>query len=121
MTVVDRPVTWVPVCTLDRLQLQHERGACALVGDRAVAVFRLGNGELCAIDDVDPCTGASVLSRGLVGSTMLDGVPVVYVASPLKKQRFDLRTGRCLDHDDVSVDVHPVVQRDGTVFVAAPL
>ena len=52
-----------------------------------------GDGELHAIDNVDPCSGASVLSRGLVGD--VDGVATV--ASPMYKQRFDLRTGRCLD------------------------
>jgi nitrite reductase (NADH) small subunit len=121
MTILDDrdASTWVEVCPLDALQ--PDRGVCALVGGRAVAVFRLsGSGELRALDNVDPFTGASVLSRGLVGTTQVDGLPTTYVASPLKKQRFDLLTGRCLDADGVAVAVHPVVARDGTVHVATP-
>jgi NAD(P)H-dependent nitrite reductase small subunit len=87
---------WVAVCPLDHLI--PERGVAALVGDRAVAVFRLGD-EVRAIDNVDPYTGASVLSRGLVGTAARDGASVRYVASPLRKQRFDLDTGRDLDGD----------------------
>ncbi len=49
--------------------------------------------QLHAVDNVDPFSGASVLSRGIVGDA--GGVPTV--ASPVYKQRFDLRTGRCLD------------------------
>ena len=81
-------------------------------------MFLVGD-ELFAIDDLDPCSGASVLSRGLVGTTDVDGDEVVYVASPLRKQRFDLRTGRCLDVSDVSVGVHAVTSVDGTIRVAA--
>ncbi|MBX3314030.1 MAG: nitrite reductase small subunit NirD [Actinobacteria bacterium] len=105
---------WVPVCDAD--WIRPGRGVCALVEGRAVAVFLVGD-ELFAIDDVDPCSGASVLSRGLVGTTEIDGSAVVYVASPLRKQRFDLRTGRCLDVAEVSVDVHPVTTVDGTIVV----
>ena len=101
---------WQPVCPLDRLT--PDRGVAALVGGRAVAVFRLSTGELHAVDNLDPCSGASVLSRGLVGDA--DGVPTI--ASPLYKQRFDLRTGRCLDADAI-VGVHDVQILDGVVHV----
>lgn len=106
---------WVPVCGTDAIR--PGRGVCALVAGHAVAVFLVG-GELFAIDDLDPCSGASVLSRGLVGSTDVDGDEVVYVASPLKKQRFDLRTGRCLDVPGTSVEVHAVSAVDDTILVA---
>jgi nitrite reductase (NADH) small subunit len=39
------------------------------------------------------------------------------VASPLFKQAFDLRTGRCLSDPDVAVPVHAVRCRDGVVEV----
>ncbi len=92
----------VPVCAVERLQVG--RGVAALVDGRAVALFRLDPALLDgrdhgvrAVDDVDPHSGASVLSRGLVGSTMHRGDLVHYVASPLRKQRFDLATGSGLD------------------------
>lgn len=102
---------WVPVCRAERLT--PDRGVAALVDGRAVAVFALSTGEVWAIDDVDPFTGAGVLSRGLVGD--LDGTPTV--ASPLHKQRFDLRTGRCLDDDAVAVATHAARIVDGTCEV----
>ncbi len=57
-----------------------------------------------AIDNVDPKSGASVLSRGLLGSL---GDRVV-VASPLYKNHFDLRTGECLEAPEHSVRAHGV-------------
>ena len=54
-----------------------------------------------------------MLSRGLVGDA--GGVPTI--ASPLYKQRFDLRTGRCLDADVEPLSVHDVEVHDGAVVV----
>jgi nitrite reductase (NADH) small subunit len=104
-------MTWVTVCPYHRLE--PERGVAALVGGAAVAVFRLHDGSVCAIGNVDPFTGASVLSRGIVG-TRGDALTVT---SPLHKQVYDLRTGVCLDAPDVRVPVYPVRLRDGVVEV----
>jgi nitrite reductase (NADH) small subunit len=111
MTVVERRAGFVPVCATARLT--PDRGVAALVEGRAVAVFLLGTGEVAAVDNVDPISGASVLSRGIVGD--VDGEPTV--ASPLYKQRFDLRTGRCLDRDGTTIAVHDVRVVDDTVEV----
>ncbi|UWM49038.1 nitrite reductase small subunit NirD [Streptomyces carpaticus] len=96
---------WVPVCAADGLV--PGRGVAALLPDgRQIAVFTDRSGTAYAIGNRDPFTGAYVLSRGLLGSAG----GRAFVASPLLKQRFDLRTGRCLDDDDParSVPVHPV-------------
>lgn len=124
MTVVDhgRPVaehgdrsTPVAVCALDRLDV--ERGVAALVHGHQVALFRLADGSVHAIDHRDPATGANVLGRGLLG-TLGDEW---YVASPLHKHRYALRTGRCLSGDQgddrLAVAVHHVEIDDGTVLV----
>ncbi|MEI2698363.1 MAG: nitrite reductase small subunit NirD [Microthrixaceae bacterium] len=109
---------WTHVCDLDRLEA--DRGVTALVDGRHVAVFRLsGTDELLAIDNVDPFTGASVLSRGIVGAKQDEGAWVPYVASPLRKQRFSLRDGTCLDSPDVRVDVFEVQVSSGAVEIAA--
>ena len=79
-----------PVCPLDRLE--PERGVAALVDGRRWRCSAPTT-ELYAVDNLDPFSGAYVLSRGIVGSR--GGAPTV--ASPLHKQVFDLRTGRCLD------------------------
>lgn len=91
---------WTRICAIERLI--PDRGVAALVGGRAIAIFLLSDGSLHAIDNVDPISGASVLSRGLIGD--VDGTPTV--ASPMYKQRFDLLSGRCIDAIDVAVQVH---------------
>jgi nitrite reductase (NADH) small subunit len=105
---------WVPVCTVDRLV--PDRGVAALVDGRQVAVFLLATGEVFAVDNIDPFSGASVLSRGLVGD--VGGAPTV--ASPLYKQRFDLRSGVCLDDDAVRIDAWPARKGGGVVEVSPP-
>jgi nitrite reductase (NADH) small subunit len=104
---------WTVVARLEELPV--DRGVAALVEGEAVAVFRLADGTLAAIDHVEPFTGVPVLARGLVGSAG----DVTFVASPLHKQRFDLRTGRCLDDPSVAVRVWPVAVVDGIVRVAS--
>ncbi len=103
---------WVPVCSADRLT--PGRGVAARVSNGQVAIFLLSDGGVTAIDDVDPISGVAVLSRGIVGD--VGGEPTV--ASPVYKQRFDLRTGRCLDDDTVEVRTWPVRIEDGRIEVA---
>jgi len=103
---------WTIVCRYP--QLQPERGVAALIDGTQVAIFRAFDGELHAIGNVDPISGAAVLSRGIVGTR--GDVPTV--ASPMHKQAFDLRTGECLDQPGVRVPVYPVRVRDGLVEVA---
>jgi len=103
--------TWVDVGPLDRLT--PDRGAAALVDGHQVAVFRLGDETLHAIDNRDPISQANVLSRGIVGDR--GGVPVV--ASPIYKQCFELATGRCLDDPERIVRTHEVRVVAGQVQV----
>ncbi|MFI5043507.1 MAG: nitrite reductase small subunit NirD [Acidimicrobiales bacterium] len=114
MTVVDEPRTPIGIC--DMAALVPGRGVCALVDGVAVALF-LVDGELYAIGNHDPFTDASVLSRGLVGSTMIDGNEVRYVASPLRKHRFELSSGRSLDDPEVTVGSWAVRCIDGQVLI----
>ena len=93
---------WVAVCDVERLQ--PERGVAALIGDQQIAIFRTYDGELYALDNRDPFSGAYVLSRGIVGTRA--GIPMV--ASPMYKQAFDLRTGICLDDSAVAVASYPL-------------
>jgi nitrite reductase (NADH) small subunit len=102
---------WTSICEYDLLL--PERGVAALVDGAAVAVFRTHDGTLYALDNVDPCSGASVLSRGIVGTRA--GAPTV--SSPMHKQAFDLRTGECLDLPGVRVRTFPVRCRSGVVEV----
>ena len=105
---------WESVCSTDRLT--PNRGVAALVGGEEVAIFLLADGELLAIDNLDPFSGASVLSRGIVGD--VGGVPTV--ASPVYKQRFDLRTGRCIEDETVTLRTWSVRVGVDSIEVALP-
>lgn len=98
---------WIPVCRID--EIVPDAAVCALVDGEQVAVFRLVDDTLHAIDNIDPESGAAVLSRGLVGSL---GERVV-VASPIHKQHYDLRTGECLEDAALRVLAWQV-RRDGS-------
>ena len=84
-----------------------------------VALFRLVDGSVHALDHHDPATGANVLARGLLGTTTQpDGTVVWYVASPLLKHRYSLADGRCLTDDALAVAVHRVTVDAGVVQVS---
>jgi NAD(P)H-dependent nitrite reductase small subunit len=105
---------WRAVCRLD--DLIPDRGVAALVDGALVAVFLLHGGDVLAIDNLDPFSGADVLSRGIVGD--VEGEPTV--ASPVYKQRFSLRTGRCIDDPAVAVRTWATRLVEGRIEVAAP-
>ncbi|HWK55578.1 MAG TPA: nitrite reductase small subunit NirD [Hyphomicrobiales bacterium] len=98
--------------------LVADSGVCALCEGRQVALFWLPQQlpALYAIGNHDPLGGANVLARGIVGD--VDGEPVV--ASPLYKQHYSLRDGRCLEDAAVRVPVYPVTLRDGHVYCVLP-
>ena len=102
---------WQPVCRVAELEV--ERGATALVHGQAVAIFRTQDDQVYALGNHDPFAKASVLARGIVG--VRDGVP--FVASPAHKHAFDLRSGRCLDDEHVSVPAYDVRVVEGVVLV----
>jgi len=105
---------WVAVCRLD--DIVPNTGVCALVGGRQVAVFRLDDDRVYALDNQDPFSRANVLSRGIVGD--LKGELVV--ASPVYKQHFSLVTGRCIEDDTVSVPVYGASVQGEHVMVQNP-
>jgi len=72
-------------------------GVCALVDGQQVAVFRPTQAEeVLAISNTDPFFQSNVLSRGLICEHQGE----LWVASPLKKQRFNLTTGACMEDQE---------------------
>jgi len=116
MTSTATTASWTNVCPAD--DILPDTGVCALVAGRHVAVFRVKSADhsdrFFAIDNVDPKSGASVLSRGLVGSL---GDRIV-VASPLYKQHIDLQSGECIEQPELSVSAHAVRTEGGLVQVS---
>ncbi|EOC1348003.1 nitrite reductase small subunit NirD [Cronobacter turicensis] len=105
---------WNTICSLD--EIIPATGVCALVGKNQVAIFRpRANDEVYAISNIDPFFEASVLSRGIIAEHQGD----LWVASPLKKQRFRLRDGLCMEDESRSVAHFEARVKDGLVQVKA--
>jgi nitrite reductase (NADH) small subunit len=102
---------WHPVCALE--DIWPNMGVCALVEGRQIAIFRLQDNQLYALDNYDPHSDANVLSRGIVGD--LSGERVV--ASPIYKHHYQLRTGICVEDASISLKTYSVELRDDTVWV----
>lgn len=104
-------MTWTTVCSIDRIL--PNTGVCALVAGQQVAIFRVGESAVYAIDNYDPFSKAFVLSRGIVGDR--NGIPKV--ASPIYKQNFNLITGQCLDDETVWVTTYAVQVVNNTIQI----
>lgn len=112
--------SWVAVCSA--MSVPIDRGRAVYLQGETIAIFRLaaiddGLEDWFAVSHTDPFTQAPVIARGLVGSIERGGEVAPTVASPLHKQRFDLRTGRCIDSEDPAMDLvrYPVRIRDGQI------
>lgn len=120
--VSDSPIRWERACLLT--DLFPERGAAALFGDVQVALFRLPDGRVHAVQNLDPFSGAYVMARGIVGTRA--GEPTV--AAPVYKQVFSLVTGECLVAADKvpqgnlapNLTTYEVEIRADTIYVALP-
>lgn len=92
---------WTTACRYD--YLMPCRGVAVLLPDGSqVALFRLDDGSLHAVGNIDPFCGAAVMSRGIVG----DRGGRATVQSPIKKQAFAFDDGSCLDDAGTSVPVY---------------
>ncbi|MDF7647844.1 nitrite reductase small subunit NirD [Pantoea sp. Acro-805] len=101
---------WSAIC--DVTTIPATAGIGARLGGQRVALFRLGE-AIYALEDIEPGTQASVLSRGILGDVA--GEPVVI--SPLYKQRIRLRDGQSLDNPEHQLRCWPVRVDDGKVWL----
>jgi nitrite reductase (NADH) small subunit len=115
MTLLSDIQVWTTACAYDFLI--PNRGVGVLLADGAqAALFRLDDGSLHAVGNIDPFCGAAVISRGIVGDR--GGRPTVQ--SPIKKQAFALDDGVCLDEPAVALPVYATrITPDGQVDVGS--
>ncbi|ESS56010.1 nitrite reductase [NAD(P)H] small subunit [Enterobacter cloacae S611] len=105
---------WNSVCNID--DIVPATGVCALVNGEQVAIFRPRNDDqVYAISNIDPFFQSSVLSRGIIAEHQGE----LWVASPLKKQRFRLRDGLCMEDESRSVAHFEARVKDGEVQIKA--
>lgn len=116
LAVAEHP-TWQRICLLN--DLEPGWGEAALVGERPIAVFRLGVEDVYAVQHTDPATGAHVIARGITGSRQVGTEARPTVAAPLHKQVYDLGTGACLSGVELRLETYPTRIVDGWLEVAA--
>ena len=105
-------MSWQPVC--DRDALLPERGVAVLLDGIQIARVATFDGDVHAIGNIDPYTGAAVMSRG-IGGTRGDQATIT---SPLHKQVFSLRTGACLDDPEIRGPVYQARVNDGLIEIS---
>jgi nitrite reductase (NADH) small subunit len=106
-------LTWTPACAYELLIPGRGVGVLLPDGGQA-ALFRLDDGAVHALGNIDPFSGAAVMSRGIVG----DRAGRATVQSPIKKQAFAFDDGTCLDDASVALPVYPTrINSDGDVEV----
>lgn len=93
--------------------LVKDSGVCVLIEDKQIALFYIDN-KVYAIDNYDPIGKAFVLARGIIG----DSKGKLTVASPLNKEHYCLNSGKCLEHDEVSIAIHNCKIDGDFVFLA---
>lgn len=108
-----QPAQWHRICRLE--DLEPFWGEAALLGGVQVALVRLPDDRLFAVDHYDPLAQAHVMARGIVGSKQ--GRPTL--ASPINKQVYDLATGKCLSDDSLALRCYPVRVLQGVIEVLA--
>jgi nitrite reductase (NADH) small subunit len=115
MTLLNDVQVWTTACAYDFLI--PNRGVGVLLPDGAqAALFRLDDGSLHAVGNIDPFSGAAVMSRGIVG----DRGGRATVQTPIKKQAFALDDGSCLDDPEASLPVYATrVTTEGIVEVGS--
>ena len=94
---------WKNICKID--DILPATGVCALLGNE------YHSDQVFAISNIDPFFESSVLSRGLIAEHQGE----LWVASPLKKQRFRLSDGLCMEDEQFSVKHYEARVKDGTV------
>lgn len=115
MTLVNDIQVWTTAFSYHLLRPGRGVGVLLPDGSQA-ALFRLDDGTLHAVGNIDPFSGAAVMSRGIVGDRA--GRPAVQ--SPIKKQTFALDDGTCLDSPDVSLPVYATrLTPDGEVQIGS--
>ncbi|HKV56426.1 MAG TPA: nitrite reductase small subunit NirD [Candidatus Binataceae bacterium] len=102
---------WFEVGPID--QMTVGQGRCIVANGRQIAVFRLRDGRVFALDNVCPHR-AGPLCEGIVGVDLATQLEAV--VCPFHAYKFALNDGRGLD-TELHVRSYPVEVRDGRIFL----
>lgn len=105
---VKENTSWVSVGNVD--QIGMGQGDCFLIGTRKIALFRLRNNRVYALEAVCPHRGGP-LADGIIGRET--------VIRPLHGYKFSLTDGHDLE-SDFSIGTYATEIRNGRVYVSLP-
>ncbi len=112
-TTQNTTAIWHNACAFDDLSIGA--GTCVLIEGEQVAIFRIGQDLVRAVQNLCPHKGAAAMHQGLVGEK--NGQAAVFC--PLHKRAYSLDDGRCLEEDGVALRAYPVRVVGGMVEVEA--
>jgi nitrite reductase (NADH) small subunit len=98
---------WYPICAVDDIPLRE--GRCVSFGEHRVALFRLGNGVVRAVQNTCPH------KQGPLADGMVHGETIT---CPLHTRTFDLKTGAGINEGDGQLRVYPAQIVSGRVYIA---
>ncbi|PGL71077.1 nitrite reductase small subunit NirD [Bacillus sp. AFS055030] len=93
---------------IDLASLPIQIGKEVVIKGEAIALFRLSNGDVCAIESKCPGTNGP-LAEGIVSGE--------YVYCPLRDWKISLRTGEVQKPDDGKVKTYKTDVIDGYVYM----
>lgn len=100
-------MAWQPVCQVE--DIPRFGGRTARTGQMEIALFRLSDGRIRAVDNRCPHKQGP-LAEGIVsGDTII---------CPLHARKINLETGEVLKPDSGCVKTYPVKVEDGQVFLS---
>jgi nitrite reductase (NADH) small subunit len=109
--MIDIKLDWKLACKISDVPL--DGGACVLINDVQIAIFRYSETEWYATQNLCPHKQQMALSRGMLGSVGEEPK----VACPFHKKTFSLKSGNCLSGDDFTIQTYPVKVDNQQVFI----
>jgi nitrite reductase (NADH) small subunit len=89
-------------------------GSCVKHEDEQIAVFNINHKKWYAVQNRCPHEKVMVLSRGILGDSKREP----FVACPLHKRRFSLKTGLYHGYGECErLQTYAVKKRDGKIFI----
>jgi len=98
--------TWINACSVDDIPLRG--GRLLRAGATQIALFRLGNGTIRAIDNRCPH------KQGPLAEGIVSGDSII---CPLHARKIDLATGSVLPPDTGCVTTYPTKVEEGVLWI----
>lgn len=83
-------------------------GRSVTVGNQKIAVFLLSDGRVVAVEDFCPLTEGPILEGTVSGE---------YIYEPMRDYKISLIDGKVQEPDQGEIEVYPVEEVDGKLFI----